>query len=107
MDQNYTVVLSASEPTYYQFLFPGEVTNVLLTVTSDDDICMSVSIQNLTVKNELLLIQLVTDLSFIFTQCPVFDMDSDIKYEGIWQTLMNKTGMTISVIDYTNSIPIS
>lgn len=24
-------------------------------------------------------------------------MDHDLKYDGIWQTLMNKTGMTISV----------
>lgn len=48
-NQNYTVTLTASEPTYYQFLFPEEVTNVLLTITSDDDSCMSVSIQNLTV----------------------------------------------------------
>ncbi|XP_046440866.1 SID1 transmembrane family member 1-like isoform X2 [Daphnia pulex] len=76
LDGNHTVTLTASEPKYYQFLFPEGVTNVLLTVTSDDNYCMSVSIQNLT--------------------CPVFDMDHDLKYDGIWQTLMNKTGMTIS-----------
>lgn len=76
LDENHTVALTASEPKYYQFLFPEGVTNVLLTVTSDDDYCMSVSVQNLT--------------------CPVFDMDHDLKYDGIWQTLMNKTGMTIS-----------
>nr|SVE82072.1 EOG090X0A5X [Daphnia magna] len=28
--------------------------------------------------------------------CPVFDMDRDLKYGGIWQTVMSKTGMTIS-----------
>lgn len=49
MDQNYTVTLSASEPKYYQFMFPEGVSNVLLTLTSDDSACMSVSIQNLTV----------------------------------------------------------
>lgn len=49
LDENHTVTLSASEPKYYKFLFPEGVTNVLLTVTSDDDSCMSVSVQNLTV----------------------------------------------------------
>ena len=49
MDRNYTASLSASEPKYYQFMFPEGVSNVLLSLTSDDNSCMSVSIQNLTV----------------------------------------------------------
>ena len=49
LDRNYTARLSASEPKYYQFMFPEGVSNVLLSLTSDDNACMSVSIQNLTV----------------------------------------------------------
>ncbi|EFX79804.1 hypothetical protein DAPPUDRAFT_104073 [Daphnia pulex] len=71
LDGNGTVTLAASEPKYYQFLFPVNVTHVLLTVKSDDDYCMLVSVQNL----------------------------SELRYGGIRQTLMNKTGMAISVSD--------
>ena len=47
MDSNYTAMVTASEPKYYQFNFPEGVSNVLLSVTSEDDTCMSISIQNL------------------------------------------------------------
>ena len=53
LDDNQTVTLSASEPKYFQFMFPEGVTNVLLTVTSDDNYCMSVSVQNLTVTSSI------------------------------------------------------
>ncbi|XP_045025828.1 SID1 transmembrane family member 1 isoform X2 [Daphnia magna] len=76
LNENHTVALTASEPKYYRFRFPEDIENVLLTVMSDDNYCMSVSVQNLS--------------------CPVFDMDRDLKYGGIWQTVMSKTGMTIS-----------
>lgn len=49
LDTNYNVTLSASEPKYYQFMFPEGVSNVLLSLKSEDSTCMSVSIQNLTV----------------------------------------------------------
>ncbi|KZS13123.1 Uncharacterized protein APZ42_021876 [Daphnia magna] len=78
LNENHTVALTASEPKYYRFRFPEDIENVLLTVMSDDNYCMSVSVQNLS--------------------CPVFDMDRDLKYGGIWQTVMSKTGMTISVM---------
>ncbi len=59
MDQNYTVSLSASEPKYYQFMFPEGVSNVLLTLISEDSACMSISIQNLTVISNLKKIEFV------------------------------------------------
>ncbi|XP_046446451.1 SID1 transmembrane family member 1-like [Daphnia pulex] len=77
LDGNGTVTLAASEPKYYQFLFPVNVTHVLLTVKSDDDYCMLVSVQNLSYP-------------------AVFDTDQELRYGGIRQTLMNKTGMAIS-----------
>ena len=100
MDENRTITLSASEPKYFKFVFPESVSNVLLILTSPDDVCMSVSIQNLSVNTHFYLsmsnvcIKISSVLQF---QCPVFDLDHDLKYEGIWQTMMNKTGMTISV----------
>ena len=50
MDRNYSLSLTSAEPKYYQFMFPEGVSNVLLTLTSDDNACMSVSVQNLTVS---------------------------------------------------------
>ena len=50
LDENVTVDVSASEPRYFKFEFPEGVSNVLLTVSSTNDVCTSVSIQNLTVS---------------------------------------------------------
>lgn len=50
LNENHTVELSPSEPKFYQFLFPNQVNDVLLILSSDDSTCMSVSIQNLSVS---------------------------------------------------------
>ena len=50
LDENITIDLSASEPRYYKFEFPEGVSTVLLTVSSMDEVCTSVSVQNVTVR---------------------------------------------------------
>ena len=50
LDENITIDLSASEPRYYKFEFPEGVSTVLLTVSSMDEVCTSVLVQNMTVR---------------------------------------------------------
>jgi hypothetical protein len=42
--------VSPAEPQYYAFKFKDDIETVLLRVDSDDDICMAVSIQNMSVS---------------------------------------------------------
>lgn len=42
--------VSPADPQFYAFSFPDDVETVLLRVDSDDDICMTVSIQNRSVS---------------------------------------------------------
>lgn len=46
------VKISPSEPLYYGYIFPKEMenTSVIVRVESDNDICMTVSIQNTSVS---------------------------------------------------------
>nr|SVE80269.1 EOG090X0A5X [Daphnia magna] len=100
LNENHTVALTASEPKYYRFRFPEDIENVLLTVMSDDNYCMSVSVQNLSVfqfsRSSINSLAKRQTYPIFLIKCPVFDMDRDLKYGGIWQTVMSKTGMTIS-----------
>ncbi|XP_014484274.1 PREDICTED: SID1 transmembrane family member 1-like isoform X2 [Dinoponera quadriceps] len=71
------VEVSPSEPIYYGYVFSGETenTSVLIRVESDNDICMTVSVQN--------------------TSCPVFDLERNVEFSGYWQTVSRKGGITI------------
>lgn len=46
-----SVHVSPAEPRYYDFKFQEDIETVLLRVDSDDDICMTVSIQNKSVSS--------------------------------------------------------
>ncbi|XP_032663534.1 SID1 transmembrane family member 1-like isoform X2 [Odontomachus brunneus] len=71
------VEISPSEPLYYGYIFPKEMenTSVIVRVESDNDICMTVSIQN--------------------TSCPVFDLERNVEFSGYWQTISRRGGITI------------
>ncbi|KAK5638986.1 hypothetical protein RI129_013281 [Pyrocoelia pectoralis] len=77
----YNINITPSETRYYFYNFPENDTDknyqtVILEIQSDDDVCMMVSIQNAT--------------------CPVHDSVNDIKFEGYWETVSRKGGITIS-----------
>lgn len=50
--ENKTVEISPSQPIYYGYTFSGQVesSSVIVHVKSDSDICMTVSIQNISVS---------------------------------------------------------
>uniref|UniRef100_A0A914WD66 Uncharacterized protein n=1 Tax=Plectus sambesii TaxID=2011161 RepID=A0A914WD66_9BILA len=62
---------SPSEPSIVRYRFQNDTDSVLVTVDSDDDICMTVTIQSV-------------------DECPVFDMESNIFFSGIRQTMIRK-----------------
>ncbi|XP_011060637.1 PREDICTED: SID1 transmembrane family member 1-like isoform X2 [Acromyrmex echinatior] len=70
------VQISPSEPIYYGYIFSKqENSSVIVRVESDNDICMTVSVQN--------------------TSCPVFDLERNIEFSGHWQTVSRRGGITV------------
>ncbi|XP_017888453.1 SID1 transmembrane family member 1-like [Ceratina calcarata] len=76
-EQPRTVEISPSQPIYYGYKFPEQTGNpsVIVHVTSDSDTCMTVSIQN--------------------TTCPVFDLERNVEFSGLWQTVSRQGGITV------------
>lgn len=62
LDTPYQAKTSPSAPMFFEFQFPPEQRVVLIKVKSNDDICMTMSIQNVT--------------------CPVYDLDKNVQFEG-------------------------
>jgi hypothetical protein len=55
LSEERSVYVSPSEPRYYDFQFQADMETVVLRVDSDDDICMTVSIQNKSVSSVALM----------------------------------------------------
>nr|CAD7413898.1 unnamed protein product [Timema poppensis] len=72
-----TVHVSPAEPRYFSFKFLNDGRDtVLLRVDSPDDLCMTVSIQNIS--------------------CPVFDLEKNVLFEGYWQSMSRRGGITLT-----------
>ena len=78
----FQALVSPSSPIYFQVNLPLEVDSALIKFTSPDDICSILSVQNVT--------------------CPVYDLDLNIKFEGIYQTVNKKAGLTLTRAQYPN-----
>ncbi|RZC40785.1 Sid-1-related A [Asbolus verrucosus] len=78
---NYSITVSPSQTRYYYYQFPNNKSDTaIIEITSNDDVCLTVSIQD--------------------SYCPVFDLDKDISYEGKYQTINRKGGMSIRRRDF-------
>lgn len=71
---------SPSKPVYYKYIFPADVQSVLIRARSSDKLCAVLSIQN--------------------TKCPVFDLDTDIDYQGKYQTMTTQGAITVDKAEY-------
>ncbi|GJQ85947.1 hypothetical protein Trydic_g21795 [Trypoxylus dichotomus] len=77
----YSVTVSPSTPGFYYYSFPQNISNgdnygmVTVRVHSDSDVCMIVSIQNYS--------------------CPILDLNDDVTFKGIYQTVSREGGLTI------------
>ncbi|KAG8224444.1 hypothetical protein J437_LFUL001397, partial [Ladona fulva] len=74
------ITVSPSEPRFYGFNFPNDTDRVLLTSDSEDDICTILSVQTI--------------------DCPVFDLERDLTFEGQYETMSKKGGMVLERESY-------
>lgn len=77
VNQDRNLAVSPSEPRFYEFNWtPVSLDTVILRVDSDDNVCMVVSIQNIS--------------------CPVFDLERTVQFEGYRQTVTTRGGITLT-----------
>ncbi|XP_046576282.1 SID1 transmembrane family member 1-like [Haliotis rubra] len=72
--------ISPSEPQYFMYKFPENVTSVLIKVNSASKTCMVVSIQEI--------------------RCPVYDLDRNVEFAGKYQTMSTQAAMLLQASDY-------
>ncbi|XP_065347901.1 SID1 transmembrane family member 1-like [Cloeon dipterum] len=76
IDNERNTTVSPSQPRFFSFEFPLEVNTVLLEADSSDNTCMTISLQE--------------------RNCPVYDLEGTVMFEGSWQTMTKKGGITLS-----------
>ncbi|XP_019614907.1 PREDICTED: SID1 transmembrane family member 1-like isoform X1 [Branchiostoma belcheri] len=69
------ISVSPAEPQYFSFTFPGHVDTVVVRATAQDDKCSVLSLQR--------------------AKCPVYDLDSNIEFSGIFQTFTSSAAITV------------
>ena len=74
-NQSVSAEASPSTPIFFQVNLT-EKADVLIKFESNDEVCAIVSVQNIT--------------------CPVFDLDQNVQYEGFYQTVSTKAGITFT-----------
>ncbi|XP_071441982.1 SID1 transmembrane family member 1-like [Hetaerina americana] len=84
LSQPRTIFASPNGPHFYAFHFPNDTDTALLLVDSPDNICTTVSIQTI--------------------NCPVFDLEKDVQFEGQWETMFTKGGITIMKESYPHGL---
>ncbi|OAD57806.1 SID1 transmembrane family member 1 [Eufriesea mexicana] len=76
LGENRSIEISPSQPVYYGYTFSEEIESfVIVHVKSSSDICMILSIQNMS--------------------CPAFDLDDSIEFSGFWQTVNRQGGILV------------
>ncbi|PAA90155.1 hypothetical protein BOX15_Mlig033109g1, partial [Macrostomum lignano] len=71
--------VSPSQPKYYKFEFPPNVSSVQVRMVSDDMLCMRVSVQAV--------------------NCPVYDLARNVEFTGIRQTASKKASLSVTTSD--------
>ncbi|XP_066599229.1 SID1 transmembrane family member 1-like [Prorops nasuta] len=73
-----SAVISPADPTYFGYNFANDTrsSSVVIEVSSDNDTCMTVSIQE--------------------ASCPVFDLERNVQFVGYWETVSKLGGITVA-----------
>ncbi|XP_038201158.1 LOW QUALITY PROTEIN: SID1 transmembrane family member 1 [Arvicola amphibius] len=72
---------SPSQPQYFLYKFPEDVDSVIIKVASEKAYpCSVVSVQNI--------------------MCPVYDLDYDVEFNGIYQSMTKKAAITLQKKDF-------
>ncbi|XP_063799371.1 SID1 transmembrane family member 2 isoform X1 [Pseudophryne corroboree] len=71
-----------AQPQYFKYLFPAEVDSVIVKVSSPSAFpCSVISIQDI--------------------QCPVYDLDNNVAFTGMYQTMTKKAAITVQRKDFS------
>ncbi|XP_061574950.1 SID1 transmembrane family member 2 isoform X2 [Cololabis saira] len=83
-DKKFSFIASPSQPQYYKYVFPDGVDTVIVKVNSDMDFpCSVMSIQDI--------------------QCPVYDLDNNVAFIGMYQTMTKKGAITVQRKDFPSN----
>ncbi|KAJ7317943.1 hypothetical protein JRQ81_004105, partial [Phrynocephalus forsythii] len=81
MNSAFKFTASPSQPQYFLYKFPPDVDSVIIRVTSETVYpCSVVSIQD--------------------TVCPVYDLDHNVEFNGIYQSMTNQAAITVQKKDF-------
>ncbi|XP_013881472.1 SID1 transmembrane family member 2 [Austrofundulus limnaeus] len=83
-DKTFTFTASPSQPQFFKYVFPDGVDTVIVKVNSDMSFpCSVMSVQDI--------------------QCPVYDLDNNVAFIGMYQTMTKKGAITVQRKDYPSN----
>ncbi|XP_061639131.1 SID1 transmembrane family member 2 isoform X5 [Phyllopteryx taeniolatus] len=83
-DTTFSFTASPSQPQYFKYVFPEGVDTVIVKVSSDMTFpCSVMSIQDI--------------------QCPVYDLDNNVAFIGMYQTMTKKGAITVQRKDFPSN----
>ncbi|XP_026221647.1 SID1 transmembrane family member 2 isoform X2 [Anabas testudineus] len=83
-NKKFTFTASPSQPQYFKYVFPDGVDTVIVKVNSDMNFpCSVMSIQDI--------------------QCPVYDLDNNVAFIGMYQTMTKKGAITVQRKDFPSN----
>ncbi|XP_033486221.1 SID1 transmembrane family member 2 isoform X1 [Epinephelus lanceolatus] len=83
-DKRFIFTASPSQPQYFKYVFPDGVDTVIVKVNSDMAFpCSVMSIQDI--------------------QCPVYDLDNNVAFIGMYQTMTKKGAITVQRKDFPSN----
>ncbi|XP_072249035.1 SID1 transmembrane family member 2 isoform X2 [Leuresthes tenuis] len=83
-NKKFSFTASPSQPQYFKYVFPDGVDTVIVKVTSDMTFpCSVMSVQDI--------------------QCPVYDLDNNVAFIGMYQTMTKKGAITVQRKDFPSN----
>lgn len=83
-DKKFSFTASPSQPQYFKYIFPDGVDTVIVKVNSDMNFpCSVMSVQDI--------------------QCPVYDLDNNVAFIGMYQTMTKKGAITVQRKDFPSN----
>lgn len=83
-EEPFNFTATPSQPQYYKYVFPEGIDSVIVKVTSQLAFpCTVISIQDV--------------------QCPVYDLDNNVEFIGMYQTMTKKAAITVQKKDFPTS----
>ncbi|CAJ1066138.1 SID1 transmembrane family member 2 isoform X2 [Xyrichtys novacula] len=83
-DKKFSFTASPSQPQYFKYVFPDGLDTVIVKVNSDVTFpCSVMSVQDI--------------------QCPVYDLDNNVAFTGMYQTMTKKGAITVQRKDFPSN----